>query len=89
MIEIEFSYNQQIIVIKANLDDPFKDVINKYLQKSFLNPNNTFFIANGRQINPEDKVENQINKINKENKKAKILVQLIERTIRCYMSSML
>ena len=80
MIEIEFSYNQQIVVIKANLDEPFKDVINKYLQKSFLNPNNTFFIANGRQINPEDKVENQINKLNKENKKVKILVQLIERT---------
>ena len=33
-----------------------------------------FFIANGKQINPEEKVENQISSMNKQNKKLKILV---------------
>ena len=80
MVEIEFDCNQQIIVIQAKLDEPFKNVINKYLQKSLLDSNNVFFIANGRQINPEEKVENQISSNNKENKKVKILVQLIEKT---------
>ena len=80
MIQIEFDYNQQITVIQAKLDEPFKVAIDKYLQKVLFDPNNVFFIANGRQINPEDKIENQISQSNKENKKLKILVQLIERT---------
>ena len=81
MIEIEFNYKQQIIVIQAKLDELFKDIINKYLQKSLLNPNNVFFIANAKQLNPEEKIGNQISLINKENKKLTILVQeLIERT---------
>ena len=80
MVEIEFDCNQQIIVIQAKLDEPFKNAINKYLQKSLHDSINVFFIANGRQINPEEKVENQISSNNKENKKVKILVQLIEKT---------
>ena len=60
MVEIEFDFNQQITVIQAKLDEPFKNVINKYLQKSLLDSNNVFFFANGRQINPEEKVEKQI-----------------------------
>ena len=80
MIEIVFDYNQQITNIQAKLDEPFKEAINKYFQKSLLEPNNTYFFANGRIINPEDKIENQISPLNKENKKCKVLVQLIERT---------
>ena len=68
-------------MIQAKQEEPFKTVINKYLQKSSLSPNDVFFITNGRQINPEDKIENQINQMNIRNKKLKILVQLIERTI--------
>ena len=57
MVEIEFDFNQQITVIQTKLDEPFKNAINKYLQKSLLDSNNAFFIANGRQINPEEKVK--------------------------------
>ncbi len=80
MIEIEFNYNQHITVIQAQLDEPFKNASDKFLLKSLLEPNRVFFIANGRQINPEEKLEDQINLINKENKRFKVLVQLIERT---------
>ena len=69
MIEIVFDYNQQITNIQAQLNEPFKEAINKYFQKSLLEPNNTYFFANGRIINPEDKIENQISPLNKENKK--------------------
>jgi hypothetical protein len=31
MIQIEFDYNQQITVIQAKLDEPFKVAIDKYL----------------------------------------------------------
>ena len=81
MIEVEFDNSQQITVIQTKLNEPFKNVINKYLQVSSLDSNNVFFIADGRQINPEEKVLNQINSINKESKKMRILVLIMERSI--------
>ena len=78
MAEIEFIYNQQCTIIQANLDEPLKNIINKYLQKSLLNENSVFFIANGKPINSEMTVESHMNQLNKENKKLKILVQLDE-----------
>ena len=79
MIEIEFDYNQQVTVVQGKSDDLFKDIINKYLQKTLMNPSDVFFIANGMPLNPEEKMENQMSPMNKESKKLKILVQLIER----------
>ena len=80
MIEVGFDCNQQITLVQTNLDEPFKNVINKFLQKTLLDSNNVFFIVNGKPINFEEKIEKQINKINKENKKVKVLVQLLENT---------
>ena len=78
MAQIEFNYNQNLTIIQANLNDKFKDVINKYIQKTSLAPNKVFFLANGKQINTEETVENIMNDINKENKHLKVLVQIIE-----------
>ena len=78
MVEVEFDYNQQIMVLQAKFEDVFQDIINKYLLKSLLNPNSTYFIANGKQINPQETVGNQMNEMNKSIKKIKVLVQIIE-----------
>ena len=78
MVEVEFDYNQQILVLQAKFEDIFQDIINKYLLKSLLNPNSTYFIANGKQINPQETVGNQMNEMNKSIKKIKVLVQIIE-----------
>ena len=78
MIEVEFDYNQNVTVIQAKLDVPFQDIINKYLQKSLLDSNSVYFLANGKQINPEQTVGSQMNELNKKNKKMKVLVQVIE-----------
>jgi len=80
MIEVGFDCNQQITKVQGNLDDPFKISINKFLQKSLLEPDNVFFIVNGKPINFEEKIEKQISKMNKDNKKCKVLVQLLEST---------
>ena len=77
MIEVEFDYNQNVTVIQAKLDVPFQDIINKYLQKSLLDSNSVYFLANGKQINPEQTVGSQMNELNKKNKKMKVLVQVI------------
>ena len=79
MIDIEFNYNQVIISIQANLDESFQSVINKYMQKSLLNPDSVCFLANGKPINPTESIENQMSKIDKENQKMKILVTSIEK----------
>ena len=78
MVEIEFIYNQQTTKIQAKPDEPLKDVINKFLQKSLLEEKNVFFISNGKPINSEKTVESHMNQMNKENNKLKILAQITE-----------
>ena len=78
MVEIEFNFNQVIINIQAKLDDPFEDVINKFMQKSLLEPGSVNFLVNGKVINLNESVESYMNKLNKENKKMKIIVTMTE-----------
>ena len=74
MVEIEFNYNQIITNIQTTIDGPFQNVINKFLQKSSLEPGSVNFLANGRVINPNESVESHMSRIDKQNKKMKILV---------------
>ena len=76
MVEIEFDFNQAITNIQAKLDDPFKDVINKFMQKSLLEPGSVNFLVNGKVINPNESVESHMSNFNKENKKMKIIVTM-------------
>ena len=79
MIEVEFHYEQNIIVIQAEKKNRFQDVINKYIQKSYFNPSSLFFLLNGKQIDPLKIIENEMNKINMEKTKLIILVNKIEQ----------
>ena len=60
MTEIEFDFNQKIIVIQANLDDSFQDVIKKYIQKAEVDPSKIFYFANGVKIDEDKTVESQM-----------------------------
>ena len=81
MVEIEFDYNQDKIVIQAKLEDTFKEVIDKYCQKALFDPDDLYFIANGGQVMPEEKVENLISIFNSQ-VKLKVLVYLIQRSTK-------
>ena len=73
MVEIEFNYNQRITVIQATLDEPFENLIDKFFQKSLLQPRSVYFLANGKRIdNPQNKVESFMSDLNKQNKKMPI-----------------
>ena len=78
MVEIEFNFNQVITNIQAKLDDPFQDVISKFMQKSLLQPDSVNFLVNGKVINPNESVESHMSNLNKENKKMKIIVTMTE-----------
>ena len=74
MIQIEFSYQQNLTTIQGNLTDLFKESINKYVQKVNLDINNTYFVTNGKKINPEKTIESQIGSHIKNEKICRILV---------------
>ena len=78
MVEVEFNFNQAITNIQAKLDDPFQDVIDKFMQKSLLQPGSVNFLTNGKVINPNESVESHMSNLNKKNKKMKIIVTMTE-----------
>ena len=79
MVSIEFQSEQIFTVIQAKPKETFKEVIDKFIQKSSINPTSIYFIANGKNINSEQTVESQMSELNKQNNKMKVLVcSLIE-----------
>lgn len=55
MIEIEFDYNQNKILIQSEKNNKFEKAINKYLQKTLINPASLIFLYNGKKIDPAKK----------------------------------
>ena len=47
MVEVEFIYNQNNIIIQANLNDSFETITKKYANLANLDINNIYFISNG------------------------------------------
>ena len=78
MIEVEFECNQNKIMIQANIYESFQAIIDKYIQKSLIQLNSAYFIANGNQIKPESSLESIMTDIDKQNKKIKVLVNMLE-----------
>ena len=79
MVDVVFDLNQAITVIQAKLDEPFQVVIDKFIQKTLIDPNSVYYIANAKPINPQQTVENQMSDLNKQNKKLIILVNSIDK----------
>ena len=68
MVEVEFNYQQNKIIIQGNLTDSFETVSKKYADKANLDINNIYFISGGRVINKEDKLEEVMSDSDKRNK---------------------
>ena len=74
MIKIEFSFNQIITIIQANLSDPFRIPINQFVQKTLIPLNSVNFLVNGLVIKPENTVESHMSNLNKQNGKMSVIV---------------
>ena len=81
MVEVEFNYQHNKIIIQGNLTDSFETVTKKYADKANLDINNIYFIFSGKVINKEDKLEEVMSESDKRNKKMIILVYSINSTI--------
>ena len=77
MVEIVFSLNQVITKIQGNLKEPFKNVIDRYIQKSNYKRDELCFLGNGGIINENEIIENLMNIDDKNNKRMNILVEII------------
>ena len=75
MIKIEFNYKTKITIIQANLEDKFKNIINKYIQEYSLESKSIYFLVNSKQINPEQTIENYMNNLEKDNDILKVFVE--------------
>ena len=79
MVEIEFNFNQMLNIIFAELNGPFDNVINKYLNESLLKSDSVYFSINGNIItNTHNTIENFMSDLDKKNKKLKISVHELE-----------
>ena len=82
MVEVEFYHNRDKIKIKANMDDSFELIINKYINKTNLDINNIYFLYNGKNFNNNVLIKNIMNESDKQNNKMIILVYSINKTIK-------
>ena len=79
--EAIFDHNQQKITIQiSDLNEIWKDIIEKYARKSGIDIHTVYFIYSGNQINQEYNVKQIINSDDKISKKIRILVYDIQKT---------
>ena len=81
MVEIIFDYNSMQTVIQANLNDSFENIIQKFITKTQLDLNNLHFLAKGKIINKNEKIEKIMDESDKLNKRLIILVNSINNNI--------
>ena len=74
MVEIEFEYLQNKIVIYANLSDYFSNISYKFYQKAGADPNSIIFFAHSQKITEDKKLEDIMEETEKFNQKIIISV---------------
>ena len=77
MAIIEFDLNQSVMPLQAKLEEPFKDVVKRYLIKSEIKPDTAYFLVNGN-CNPEGTVESLMGLDKTSNNTLKVIVKLLE-----------
>ena len=87
MIEVVFIYQNEHTIIKANMDELFERIIDKFISTSNLNVynvdiNKLYYLADGQFLDKNKNLGDLMNKMEKSNKKIVILVMSFNSTIR-------
>jgi len=78
MVEVEFSYQQNNIIIQCELNSKMIDIYKKYISKVGLDINSIFFIYSGNKISNNELTIDQLININDRSiNKMKILIETI------------
>ena len=83
MVEVIFKYEGNDINIQCNFEDKMKNIINKFFSKIKKddNNNNIIFLYNGKIINEELKLDQQINEFDKNRKIMNIVIGVDNKSI--------
>ena len=81
MVELIFKYNGIETLIKANLDDSFNTIVQKYINETKLDINNIYFIYNDKKISNDEQILDIMNESEKINKRKIILVLSVNNII--------
>ena len=79
MVNIVFNLNNNTTIIQAKSDDPFQFIIEQYIQITSIEPNSFYFIANSKEIEPQQTVENYMSDIDKQNNKITVFVNYVNK----------
>ena len=79
MVDIEFNLENEITIVEAKLDELFQSAIDEFLQKTLIDINSVCFIANSKQIDPQQKVEDYMSDIDKQNNKITVIVNQVNK----------
>ena len=74
MVEVEFIFQQNSIIIQAFANNSFQEIVNKFIMKTQLDINNLYFLSNGKTIDMSEILGDIMNESEKMNKKIIILV---------------
>ena len=77
MAKVIFILNQVETIIQSDLEETFRDICTKYLQKVKIKENSVYFLVNGKK-NPEKLIKDLIGPINASNNEVKVFVILID-----------
>ena len=78
MVEVEFTYKQQTIIVQGELSNKIGEIYNKFISKVEIDINSVYFLYSGNIIdNNELTIDKLINSNDRETKKMKIVVESI------------
>ena len=78
MVEVEFTFKQQVTIIQCELDNKMKEIYNKFISKVEVDLNSVYFLYSGNIIDNNELTIDKIITLNdREIKKMKIIVELI------------
>ena len=85
MIEVQFELDQIKTIINAKLEEPFHNIIDRYLNKTLQKPDSLYFISKDKPMNANESIGNQMNEQEKKKKRINICVMIIKKENKNYI----
>ena len=79
MIDVQFELDQIKTIINAKLEEPFQNVIDRYLNKTLQKPGSLYFVSKGQTMKANESIGNQMNKEEKKDKRIIIQAFILEK----------
>ena len=79
MIEVQFELDQIKTIINAKLEEPFQNIIDRYLTKILQKPDSLYFISKDKPMKANESIGNQMNEQEKKDKRIIIQAFILEK----------